>query len=282
VSIGYGEPARLKPILKGVVTKIGTSFAESGTPALTIGGFDALHALGIGAESYHWEDIKPSDAVVIVAERNSLPVKITSLDAEKKRIDQSRQSDFAFIVKMAELAEGVFYLRDGVLNFGPERRYAQPVAELGWGEGLSSFSPTANIAKQIGEVQVHGWSAADGKPVVGRARIGDEKGVDSGAESGPQRVGKALGKTPILSISAAVHSQQDADERAKAIFKERGQDLVTGDGECVGLPDLLPDTKVAITGVGRAFSKPYYVTDTTHSLDGKGYRTRFKVKEPSI
>jgi phage protein D len=79
-----------------------------------------------------------------------------------------------------------------------------------------------------------------------------------------------------------VHTQEEADERAKAILEERAQDFVTGEGECVGLPDLLPDRTVNIRGVGRAFSKKYYITETTHSVDGKGYRTRFKVEETSI
>lgn len=281
VSIGYGKAARLRPMLKAIVTEIGTGFAESGTPSLTVSGFDALYPLGIGKNSCQWEDKTPSEAVRDVAGRNSLPVSITAQDTALPRIDQTKESDRDFIDRMAKLAKSVFYIRDGTLCFGPRRLDSGAVAELAWGEGLSSFSPTANIAKQISEVEVHGWSATEGKHVVGRAKAGDEKKGDGG-ETGSRRIGKALSNSPVLSISAAVHSQQDADERAKAILEERAQDLVTGDGECVGLPDLVPDTRVAIAGVGRAFSKNYYVTDTTHSLDGKGYRTRLKVEERSI
>lgn len=282
VAIGYGEPARLKPIIKGIVTEIGTSFAESGTPALTVSGYDALYPLGIGKTSRQWDDKKPSEAVRDVAGRNSLPVAIDVEDSVEKRIDQSKESDRDFIDRMAKLAKAVFYIRDGVLCFAPRRNDADAVADIAWGEGLSSFSPTANLARQVLEVEVHGWSAADGARVVGRARHGDEKGVEGDTESGSKRIGKALSKSPVLSISAAVHSQQEADDRAKAILEERAQDFVTGDGECVGLPELLPDTNVAVSGVGRAFSKTYYVTEATHSVDGKGYRSRFKVEEPSI
>lgn len=282
VSIGYDEPARLQPIIKGIVTEIGTSFAESGTPALTVSGYDALYGLGIGKTSFQWDNKKPSDAVRDVAGRNSLPVEITAQDGVEKRIDQSKESDRDFIDRMAKLAKSIFYIRDSELRFGPRRNDAGAVVELAWGEGLSSFSPTANLAKQITEVEVHGWSATQGKHVVGKAKRGDEKGVESTTESGAQRLGKAFGKAPVLSISAAVHSQEEADARAKAILEERAQDFVTGDGECIGLPDLLPDTNVAVSGVGKAFSKTYYVSETTHTLDGKGYRSRFHVEEPSI
>jgi phage protein D len=121
VSIGYGQPARLEPILEAIVTEVGTSFTESGTPALTVSGYDAVYPLGIGTNSQQWENKKPSDAVRDVAGRNSLPVRISATDSAVPRIDQSRQSDLTFIKKMAELAESVFYVRDGLLSFGPPR-----------------------------------------------------------------------------------------------------------------------------------------------------------------
>jgi uncharacterized protein len=282
VWIGYDGPTALAPMISGIVTELGTSFAESGTPTLTVSGYDALYPLGLGKESHTWKETRPSDAVRAVAARRSLPVSITADDHIEKTIDQSKESDRDFIDKMAKLARSVFYIRDGSLCFGPRRNVADAVAELAWGEGLSSFSPTANIARQITEVEVHGRSAKDGKAVVGRAKRGDEKGVEGNTESGAARVGKAISASPVLSTSAAVNSQEEADARARAILEDRAQDFVTGDGECVGLPMLLPDTNVAISGVSRAFAKTYYVTDTTHSVDGKGYRTRFKVQEPSI
>jgi phage protein D len=45
------------------------------------------------------------------------------------------------------------------------------------------------------------------------------------------------------------------------------------------LPDIVPDMNVEILQVGRAFSKPYYVTEATHTIDSNGYRTRFQVRE---
>ena len=55
-----------------------------------------------------------------------------------------------------------------------------------------------------------------------------------------------------------------------------------GSGESIGLPELKPDTNVAITGLGRAFSKTYYLSEATHTIDNSGYRTSFKVRETTI
>jgi phage protein D len=283
VWIGYGQPSKLgkKPLIKGIVTEFSTTFAESGTPALTVSGYDAIYPLGIGKNTRMWDGKKPSDAVREVAGLNTMAIQTAVDDRAEKRIDQSKESDRDFIDKMAKLAKAVFYFRDGTLIFTTRNNTGEAVADIAWGEGMSSFSPSANIAKQITAVEVHGWSAKDGKPVLGKATRGDEKGVESGTQSGAQRIA-ALSNKPVLSISAPVHTQEEADERAKAILEERAQDFVTGEGECVGLPDLLPDRNVKISGVGRAFNKTYYITETTHSIDGKGYRTRFKVEEPSI
>lgn len=282
VSIGYGEPSRLAPVISGIVTEIGTSFAETGTPALTVSGYDALYGLGIGKASGQWDRKKPSDAVRDVAAKHSLPVRVTGTEAPKERIDQCKESDRDFVARMADLAKAIFYVRDGKLSFGPRRNDTAAIAELAWGEGLASFSPTANLARQVTAVEVHGWSAAEGRHVVGKAQRGDEDGVQRNTESGAQKVAEAFSNRPAMSISAAVHSQQEADERAKAILEQRAQDFVTGDADCIGLPELVPDAMVDMKGVGRVFSKPYYITEATHTVDAKGYRTHIKVQEPSI
>jgi pyruvate/2-oxoglutarate dehydrogenase complex dihydrolipoamide acyltransferase (E2) component len=39
---------------------------------------------------------------------------------------------------------------------------------------------------------------------------------------------------------------------------------------------------INLDGLGEPFSKTYYIQQTTHKVDGGGYRTRFKVKETSL
>jgi phage protein D len=86
----------------------------------------------------------------------------------------------------------------------------------------------------------------------------------------------------VLNVRAAVRNQAEADAQAKAILEERAQQFVTGTGESIGLPELLPDVNVAVGGLGPAFSKTYYVPEATHRMDGSGYRTTFKVQETKV
>jgi phage protein D len=282
ISLGYGEPSALSPMIDAAITEVGTSFSEDGNVTVTLAGYDALYHLRLGRQSRHWDDSTLADAIDAVATKNKLRPDIQVAGANLASIDQTQESDLAFIERMAELSGSTFYMRDGQLYFGPRHEDRSPELELPWGQGLASFSSTANLANQVGAVAVRGWSAKDAADIIGRADRGDEKGRDRGRKSGGDWAASAFGAVPEIALNAPVRDQAEADARAQAILDAHARQFVTGHGECIGVPTLLPDTSVAFSGLGRAFSKTYYVSETTHTLDGQGYRTRFSVEEPTL
>ncbi|MGY1701257.1 phage late control D family protein [Geodermatophilus sp. SYSU D00766] len=282
VALGYGDPRDLRPMLTGPVTELSTDFSAGSSPELSVSGSDGLYPLTVGKNTRHWENKPDSVAVQDVAQAAGLSTDVRPTSPSKERIDQNNEADLVFVTKLAERNGATFYERDGSLYFGPRRNDTTDVAELTWGAGLLSFSPEANLARQIAEVRVHSRSEATGKPIVGRARRGEESGRDTRAKSGGERIDTTLAPNPVLNIRAAVRTQEEADARAKAVLEERAQDFVTGGGECVGLPGVLPDTNVTVNGLGRAFSKTYYVSEATHTIDGGGYHTTFKVQETTV
>ncbi|WP_461189952.1 phage late control D family protein [Arthrobacter sp. Z4-13] len=287
IGLGYGDATGVKPILKGIITEVTTSFSAGSTPELTISGADGLYPLTVGKNTRHWPKhpatvARDSEAVTEVASQARLGTDVLTTSPTFDKIDQNNESDLVFLDRLAKRNKATFYERGGKLRFGPRRSKTAAVAELTWGKGLLSFSPEANIARQVAEVRVHATSLATGKPIVGIAKHGEESGREQREESGGDMAFKALSKRPVLNVRAAVDTQEQADARALAILEERAQQFLTGTGECVGLPAILPDTNLLINGLGRAFSKPYYVTETTHKIDGSGYRTTFAVEETSI
>jgi uncharacterized protein len=283
IVIGYSDSkAERNAILKGLVTEISTSFGSGSAPDLTVSGYDNLYPLTVGKSTRRWENRRDSDAVSDVASARRVPSDIKPTNPTKSSIDQHGQTDMAFIEKLAERNGNTYYSRSGKLYFGPRQNTSGDVLKLELGRGLLRFTPEANLARQISEVEVHGWSAAKGEPIVGKARRGDESGRDTRAQSGGERVISALSDNPVLSVRTAVHTQAEADARAKAILEERAQQFVTGRGESIGIPDLVPDVNIALGGMGRGFSKTYYVSEATHTLDGSGYRTSFKVQETTV
>ena len=77
---------------------------------------------------------------------------------------------------------------------------------------------------------------------------------------------RAFGKEAVLELRFPVKSKQEADERAAAELAKRANDLVKGEGETFGFPELLPDTNVALAGLGSKFSTTYYVEQDRPSL----------------
>jgi hypothetical protein len=282
ISLGYGEPSALSPMIDGRITEISTSFTEEGSAELTLAGYDSLYPLRLGLQSRHWDDAKLSDAISSVAAENRLTADVRVQGAILGSLDQTQESDLAFIERMAELSGSTFYMRDGSLYFGPRRDGQSAGLELDWGGGLSRFSPTANLANQIAGVEVRGWSAADAAEIVARADAGEEKGRDEGRKSGGQWLGSAFSGGPKVAFAGPVRNREEAQTRAQAILDAHAQQFVTGEGECIGVPTLLPDTGLAFAGLGRTFSKTYYVSETSHRLDEHGYRTRFAVQGATL
>lgn len=281
ISLGYGEPSKLEPMIEGVITEVGAGFTESETPTLIISGYDKLYPLRLNRASRHWDKAMISDAISAIAGANGLSADVRPTRTLETSLDQTQESDLAFIERMAELAGSIFYMRSGKFYFGP-RSARSPALEIPWGQGLKHFSPTANLADQVSAVEVHGWSAAEAKAVVGKAQRGDETGRDGQRKSGGDWLASAFGGGPTIQVSAPVRDQTEADARALAILEARAHAFVTGEGECVGTPGILPDTRLTLSGLGRVFSKSYYVNEATHRLDEQGYHTRFTVREPTL
>jgi phage protein D len=148
---------------------------------------------------------------------------------------------------------------------------------LRWGADLLSFKPEVNLGNQVSRVEVHSWDETRKEKILGVARADQGK---NGAIPGGDIQRRAFGKETVLELRFPVKSKQEADQRAAAELAKRTNDLVKGEGETFGFPELLPDRTLALTGLGSKFSATYYVTKTVHRYDTSGYRTRFSIERP--
>lgn len=280
IAFGYGD--ELVTILSGIVTELGTSFREGAVPELTVSGYDGLFPLTKGKNTQQWEGVPDSQAVRDLVRFTHLPLNVVETSGSRRRIDQSQETDMAFLTKLAERNQATFYVSSEGFYFGPRNNSGTGVVALSWGKGLLTFNPDANLADQIETVEVHGWSAERGEPIVGRATRGDETGRDNGLASGAEHLARAINNRPTMRVRAPVHTQSEADIRARGILEERAQSFVTADGESIGLPEIVPDVNIDLEDLGATFSKTYYVTSSRHKVDGSGYRTTFNVRETTL
>jgi len=283
IGIGYGDATRLPIMLRGVVTEINTGFSEGGAPELSVAGYDHLFPMTLGKRSQSWTDVTDSDVVAKLAKDHNLDTEIATTTEKHPQIEQNQESDFEFLKKLAERNHFEFYVdEDKRLRFGPPRDKEDGIATLRWGESLLSFKPEVNLAAQVSAVEVYGWDPDTKKPIVGKAVAGEESGRDAKGKSGGERVKTALGIAPVLQLRQPVFTEAEAKRRAQAVLNDHAKRFLTGEAECLGLPELRPDRNIVLGNLGEPFSKTYYIQQTTHKADSGGYRARLKVKESSI
>jgi uncharacterized protein len=185
--------------------------------------------------------------------------------------------------KLAQRNSFEFFCTEKDLVFRKPANDQRGIIELKWGRGLLSFSPEIKLSDQVTEVEVHGWNIQAKRPIVGRARRGDELGRDPNRASGSEYLARVCEKEQAtLRIREPVFSQQEADQRAKAILKRRAEGFVGGRGETLGIPELKADVNVKLDGLGKFFNTTFYVTRTTHTVDSSGYRTSFEIGDTTI
>jgi phage protein D len=281
VCIGYGDAKSMPVAMSGVITEIGTSFPDGGSPELTIAGYDHGFPLTLGKYSRAFTNASDSDAAHQIASRNNLGAVIESTKHKHAQIEQNQESDWEFLKKLAERNFYELYVDEKRrLHFAPPNDSGGAVVTLVYGQGLLNFKPEANLARQVSKIEVHGWDPLTKKEIVGKAEAGQESGR-TGTSAG-QHLDSFVRdpeKRPTLSLRQPVFTQAEADQRAKALLNDRAKQFLTGEGEAIGLPEIRPDRNVQIDGLGNPFSKTYYVHQATHKIDTNGYRTRFKVQE---
>ncbi len=284
VHMGYGDSKSVPLMVSGMITEVTTNFPEVGMPELSISGYDHGFPLTIGKNSRTWAKALDSQAVQEIAAFNNLAAAILPTTERHAQIEQNQESDWEFLKKLAERNHYELYVDERrTLHFAKPDDKALAVAKMAWGEGLLSFKPEANLAGQITKVEVYGWDRNAKKAIVGIARAGEESGLKG--KSAGQRLASFVrdpSKQPTLRLRQPVFTQSEADQRAKAALNDRAKQFLTGDAECIGLPEIRPDRKVQLDKLGAPFSKTYYVQQATHKIDSNGYRTRFKVKEAGL
>ena len=286
IFMGYGD-ARTVPLLAtGMVTEVGTSFPEAGTPELTVAGYDHGFPMTLGKNARTWSNARDSDAAEEIASFHNLKSNIQRTADKHPQIEQNQESDFEFLKKLAERNHYEIYVDEQrTLHFREPNNEASEVLRLVWGQGLISFKPEANLAGQIARVEVYGWDPKKKEKIVGVAVAGQELGKGAKSRSAGERL-KALvkdpSKLPTLRLRQPVFSKAEADKRAAAALNERATQFLTGEAEAFGLPEIRPDRNIEFANLGAPFSKTYYVKEANHKVDGNGYRTRFKVKETSL
>ena len=282
IAVGYGDTGNLPKLITGVITQITTSFAQGGSPELTISGYDNAFPMMGGKNTRAWTKKRDSEAVQEIAGFHNLDPDVASTKELHDQIEQNQESDLEFINKLAKRNGCEVYVTGRTLHFRPPQNQGDGVVTVEWGKGLLSFKPDGNLAGQVSGVEVYGWDPKTKTEFIGRANRGQEPGADPKRQSGGDELDHVMRERPVLRVRQPVFSAAEANSRAEALLKEQAEQFLTGEGETIGLPEVRPDRNITLLGLGRKFSRTYYIEQTTHHFGSDGYGTRFKVKENTL
>jgi phage protein D len=277
IYMGYGHD--LQPMILGDITSVEPSFPESGSPTITISGYDKSYRLR-HSDPVPREFKYMTDSLIVgqIALENGLIPVVDPSPWFHTQLTQTG-SDFAFMRELATANLFDVYVNWDKLYFQFPRQDQAYVLE--WGKSLSSFKPRFSTASMAGLQIIRGYNEELAQSVIGVA-TGALLNIDSLVEK--------LGSSAIELLASLgrrlVHKQKikspiDALAFAKALLQDILEGMYEGSGSCIGIPDLRPGKYVKVEGVGKRFSGNYRLRKVSHSINEKGFTTDFEITQRS-
>jgi phage protein D len=273
-----GYKGNLKTLISGEITGLEQEFGSGSIPTAIARGYDLRHRLLRGRKTRSFTKMTDSNIASQIAREQGLIAKVKDSKVKLDYVLQANQTDLEFLQERSRRIGYEMFVEEKNLYFQPHQNNSKKVLTLKWDEDIIEFSPRLSTMGQVGEVKVLSWDPKQKKALVGKAGVGSET-TTMGTASGPKEAKKAFGKGTYSIVSEPVSSQAEADKIAKGQYNEMALDYITGEGTCMGEPELRSGRTIEITGVGKRFSGEYYVTAATHTYSHDlGYRTEFTVR----
>jgi phage protein D len=280
IEMGYHDAPALVKMMVGQITAMDPQFPAAGGPTIVVRGVDRLHYSRNAPQSEPWKGFKDSQIAEKIAVRLGMKVNAEDTKISHAHVAQHNQDDVAFLHERAKRINYEVYVRDDVLQFVKTREGQQPQLKFVWGKSLVSFTPSLTLARQVSKVTVRAWHPKDGRLIEKTAERGKLSEQAGKGKNAAQVLQESLGgeKEEIIT-NEHVSSDEEAERLAAAVLASRSYAFITGQGQSIGLPALRAGINIELSGLGRRFDGNYYVTDSSHRIDGGGYTTSFNVRK---
>jgi Bacteriophage probable baseplate hub protein len=287
ISLGYGHAP--KRMFKGRIVRPELSFPEDGVPTLTVRAYDLSYQMRRSEEKTNttWQNITDSQLARKIASKYGFKAKHLVMDDTRDIIPyiaQGNLTDWEFLKERVERIGFELYVELDEFHFHRPRDYVKRIPGMyEYRRNLRSFEPRLTTAEQVSKVVVKGWDEKRKAPIVAIAT--SETTLERpvlGKQAGSDFVKEDFGEGAKILHDRAPASQKEAEEIAKAYFRQKEYGLIEAHGTCIGEPELRAKGLIEIKGVGRKFSGTYYVTRVAHTLDEHGYLCEFDCKRNAI
>jgi phage protein D len=272
--LGYGSD--LHPVMLGEITSLEPVFGGGQQPLLVVRGYDHRHRLARGRKTRTFVQMKDSAIAAQIAREAGLHPQIDDTKTTLGYVIQSNQSDWEFLRRRASLIGYEIYVRDKALYFRWPRFADPPDSQLSIGKEITEFSPRLSTLNQPSELSVRAWDVMEKRAIVAAQRT--LPGF-SGRPSKTWMTSQAFGPASVTVLGQPARNLAEASSIARGQFSTQELAFIEGHLATSGRPQLRAGTVVDISGAGRRFSGPYYVTSVTHSMTpDHGYLTTCTVQ----
>ena len=284
LTVGFGPEPDQRQVFSGTVSALEAAYPADSIALMTIFAEDGLRDLRMTRRTRTFADSSTGDIADQIAGDHGLTPQV-DLDGPTRAVTaQLNQSDLAFLRGLARSDGGEVWLDGTTLHLGrrPDRGTDETI-RLTYGSNLLSFTARADLAHQVSEIAVTGWSVADKdaiSEVADSSALGGELGTMTGGSS---LLADTLSERKERLVRAMPLAADDARALAAAAYLERARRFVCGTGTTGGTPDARVGSTVTLAGLGAMFDGDYYVARVRHTFNlVDGYRTELDVERPGI
>jgi len=312
LSIGYA-PDPLEKVFVGEITGVEPSFPNGGMPAIRVTAHDFLQRLTHGKVDRAFALTLPTIGIIplpdplvasIVAAGNLLipdpdPIgaalsTLMSLvsyilapqEAQHSVRTQTGQTDFEFLTAIAKDNGWEMYIdhtlepKGYVLRFQFLMQDYSPSVTLQWGQSLMDFTPRLTTVGDIFGASARIWiSSLQLEFVIVVSWNYDTASFELMIYPGLGDISTILGDKASKTISVKPLGFPSALRDILTELLPRLNNRLTGSGSTIGNPQIKAGRVINLIGLGSQFSGLYRITSATHTFDGSGYRTNFKVRK---
>ncbi len=198
-------------------------------------------------------------------------VKVDSVETPERKTEIAGESDFDFLVRLADRINYEFFVCQGKVYFRRPMPLKTPLLELEWGYNVFSFERRDSLEGQVLELEVRSSDAGKGKLISGIAK--SDMQIGSGASAK-----KALQKLKKVVIDSSVGSEQEARSRAEELLKRLNHSYTAARIECVGIPEIVPGRFIKVKKLGDGLDGNYYILRVNHTIGEDFYSTRIEAR----
>lgn len=292
IKLGYND--KLETVFVGFTASVSFCYENGTLPYIEVTAMDLKGIMMGGSYAYQCAAKDYGSAVREILQRTAYeklksaggfaevsvddtPDKKQSNDNKESdyTIELVSESDYEFIVKAARKFNYEFFVDRGKVYFRKAKSNRSTLITMGAAAGISDFRVEYSLTGLVAEIEARAMDAGQGKIITAKQKYpqaGDNISTASTAKG-------LLGGGSKVVIDPTIRTQSDADARAASLTEEMSYRLGSLEGNCVGLPELVPGRFMKLDGLGAPADNLFYLTEIVHDLnDTVGFRTKITGK----